>query len=57
MLCYANSLGEVLQDEGHIWVGMDISSSMLDIARDREVEGDLFLQGILYIWLRHDCMN
>jgi 18S rRNA (guanine1575-N7)-methyltransferase len=35
-----------LDDEGHIWVGLDISPSMLDIANDREVEGDLFLQDI-----------
>lgn len=27
----------------HIWVGMDISPSMLDVALQREVDGDLFL--------------
>lgn len=27
----------------HIWVGMDISASMLDIALQRDVEGDLLL--------------
>ena len=26
---------------GHVWVGVDISKSMLDVAAEREVEGDL----------------
>lgn len=30
----------------HTWVGLDISPSMLDIALQREVEGDLFLSDI-----------
>ncbi|KAL8692129.1 MAG: hypothetical protein Q9224_004023 [Gallowayella concinna] len=30
----------------HIWVGMDISASMLDIALQRDVEGDLLLSDI-----------
>lgn len=30
----------------HIWVGMDISASMLDIALQRDVEGDLMLADI-----------
>ena len=30
----------------HIWVGMDISPSMLDIALQRDVEGDLLLSDI-----------
>ncbi|KAL1923477.1 uncharacterized protein VTP21DRAFT_8457 [Calcarisporiella thermophila] len=42
--CGSGLSGEILEDEGHIWVGMDIAPSMLDIAREREVEGDLFLQ-------------
>lgn len=44
--CGSGLSGEVLEEEGHIWVGMDISKSMLDIAVEREAEGDLFLQDI-----------
>lgn len=29
--------GETLSEEGHIWLGMDISPSMLDVAIEREV--------------------
>ncbi|EEH19062.1 hypothetical protein PABG_01381 [Paracoccidioides brasiliensis Pb03] len=41
-------LSSVPQSEGgpHTWIGMDISPSMLDIALQREVEGDLFLADI-----------
>ncbi|CAO3699088.1 unnamed protein product [Rhizopus microsporus] len=42
--CGSGLSGEILEEEGHIWVGMDISSAMLDVANEREVEGDLFLQ-------------
>ena len=35
--------GEVLDEQGHFWIGMDISPSMLKIADEREVEGDLVL--------------
>lgn len=42
--CGSGLSGEILQEEGHTWVGMDISDSMLDVANEREVEGDLFLQ-------------
>ncbi|CAM0137124.1 18S rRNA (guanine1575-N7)-methyltransferase [Umbelopsis sp. WA50703] len=42
--CGSGLSGEILQDEGHIWVGMDIAPSMLDVAKERDVEGDLFLQ-------------
>ncbi|KAH6567809.1 hypothetical protein BASA50_002609 [Batrachochytrium salamandrivorans] len=44
--CGSGLSGEVLEDEGHIWVGLDISKSMLDVAVEREVEGDLFEQDI-----------
>lgn len=30
----------------HIWIGMDVSASMLDIALQRDVEGDLLLTDI-----------
>ncbi|CDH49101.1 williams-beuren syndrome critical region protein22 [Lichtheimia corymbifera JMRC:FSU:9682] len=42
--CGSGLSGEILEEEGHFWVGMDISPSMLDVAQEREVEGDLFLQ-------------
>ncbi|KAI8383003.1 S-adenosyl-L-methionine-dependent methyltransferase [Blakeslea trispora] len=42
--CGSGLSGEILEEEGHTWVGMDISSAMLDVANEREVEGDLFLQ-------------
>ncbi|CAG8627878.1 15439_t:CDS:2 [Funneliformis caledonium] len=42
--CGSGLSGEILDEEGHIWVGLDISPSMLQVALDREVEGDLFLQ-------------
>jgi 18S rRNA (guanine1575-N7)-methyltransferase len=41
-------LSEVEPSEGgpHTWVGMDVSPSMLDIALQRDVEGDLMLADI-----------
>ncbi|KAK0731002.1 S-adenosyl-L-methionine-dependent methyltransferase [Lasiosphaeris hirsuta] len=41
-------LSDVPEDEGgpHVWVGMDISASMLDVALQRDVEGDLMLADI-----------
>ncbi|CAG8630885.1 731_t:CDS:2, partial [Dentiscutata heterogama] len=44
--CGSGLSGEILDEEGHMWVGMDISPSMLQVALDREVEGDLFLQDV-----------
>jgi len=41
--CGSGLSGSVLEDQGHFWVGLDISKSMLDVAHDREVEGDLLL--------------
>ncbi|KAK0624827.1 S-adenosyl-L-methionine-dependent methyltransferase [Bombardia bombarda] len=47
--CGSGLSGEILSDlspeEGgpHVWVGMDVSGSMLDVALQRDVEGDLFL--------------
>ncbi|CAO3627426.1 unnamed protein product [Cunninghamella echinulata] len=50
--CGSGLSGEILEEEGHTWVGMDISPSMLEVALEREVEGDLFLhdagQGVCY---------
>lgn len=50
--CGSGLSGEILTavdpSEGgpHIWVGMDISASMLDVALQRDVEGDLMLADI-----------
>eukprot|EP00474_Spongospora_subterranea_P009997 CRZ10455.1 hypothetical protein [Spongospora subterranea] len=44
--CGSGLSGEVLTCGGHIWVGCDISPSMLEVALAREVEGDLFLSDI-----------
>lgn len=50
--CGSGLSGEILSQEvpehggPHTWVGMDISPSMLDVALQREVEGDLFLADI-----------
>lgn len=41
--CGSGLSGSVLEDQGHVWVGVDISTAMLDVAVDREVEGDLLL--------------
>lgn len=41
--CGSGLSGEVLEEHGHYWVGTDISKSMLDVALEREVEGDLIL--------------
>ncbi|KAH0611452.1 uncharacterized protein H6S33_010717 [Morchella sextelata] len=41
--CGSGLSGEHLTSSGHIWVGMDISASMLAIALDRDTEGDLLL--------------
>eukprot|EP00695_Tsukubamonas_globosa_P003394 TRINITY_DN609_c0_g1_i1.p1 TRINITY_DN609_c0_g1~~TRINITY_DN609_c0_g1_i1.p1 ORF type:complete len:284 (+),score=81.86 TRINITY_DN609_c0_g1_i1:58-909(+) len=39
--CGSGLSGEVLTEKGHYWLGMDISPDMLNVAMDREVEGDL----------------
>ncbi|KAK4132780.1 S-adenosyl-L-methionine-dependent methyltransferase [Trichocladium antarcticum] len=41
-------LSAVSEEEGgpHVWVGMDVSASMLDVALQRDVEGDLMLADI-----------
>ncbi|KAG1681143.1 hypothetical protein FOA52_015586 [Chlamydomonas sp. UWO 241] len=41
--CGSGLSGEELTDKGHMWLGLDISPSMLDIAAEREVEGDVCL--------------
>ncbi|KZO97815.1 S-adenosyl-L-methionine-dependent methyltransferase [Calocera viscosa TUFC12733] len=44
--CGSGLSGEILDDEGYTWVGVDIAPSMLEVAIEREVDGDLFLQDI-----------
>ncbi|OWM86974.1 18S rRNA (guanine-N(7))-methyltransferase RID2-like isoform X2 [Punica granatum] len=41
--CGSGLSGETLSENGHVWVGLDISQSMLNIALEREAEGDLLL--------------
>lgn len=41
--CGSGLSGEILTEEGHIWVGMDISADMLATALDRDIDGDMFL--------------
>lgn len=41
--CGSGLSGGVLEEQNHIWIGIDISKSMLDVAVEREVDGDLIL--------------
>jgi len=41
--CGSGLSGEALSEAGHHWVGFDISTAMLEIAIENEVEGDVFL--------------
>ncbi|XP_063628507.1 probable 18S rRNA (guanine-N(7))-methyltransferase [Cydia splendana] len=41
--CGSGLSGSVLEENGHMWIGMDISNSMLGVALERETEGDLVL--------------
>ncbi|KAI3945347.1 hypothetical protein MKW92_029357 [Papaver armeniacum] len=41
--CGSGLSGETLSENGHQWIGLDISDSMLNVALEREVEGDLLL--------------
>ncbi|KAG2158244.1 S-adenosyl-L-methionine-dependent methyltransferase [Suillus bovinus] len=44
--CGSGLSGEILEEEGYIWAGVDIAPSMLEVALDRDIDGDLFLQDI-----------
>ncbi|GAQ88193.1 Methyltransferase [Klebsormidium nitens] len=44
--CGSGLSGESLTECGHHWLGMDISEAMLDVACEREVEGDVMLSDI-----------
>jgi 18S rRNA (guanine1575-N7)-methyltransferase len=39
--CGSGISGDVLGERGHMWIGMDISSAMLNVASEREVVGDV----------------
>ncbi|QDZ23767.1 S-adenosyl-l-methionine-dependent methyltransferase [Chloropicon primus] len=39
--CGSGLSGETLTERGHYWTGFDISMSMLEVAKERETEGDL----------------
>ncbi|XP_069617502.1 18S rRNA (guanine-N(7))-methyltransferase isoform X1 [Ranitomeya imitator] len=41
--CGSGLSGDFISEQGHHWVGIDISTAMLDVALEREVEGDLIL--------------
>ncbi|KAL8547826.1 hypothetical protein ACS0TY_007237 [Phlomoides rotata] len=41
--CGSGLSGQTLTENGHQWIGLDISESMLNIALEHEVEGDLIL--------------
>ncbi|CAI9786571.1 unnamed protein product [Fraxinus pennsylvanica] len=41
--CKSGLSGGTLTNNGHQWIGLDMSQSMLDVALEREVEGDLVL--------------
>lgn len=49
--CGSGLSGEILTELGHEWVGQDISPSMLGVALERDVEGDLILADA-----GHGCM-
>ncbi|GJV75690.1 probable 18S rRNA (guanine-N(7))-methyltransferase, partial [Tanacetum coccineum] len=41
--CGSGLSGETISENGHQWIGLDISRSMLDVALERETDGDLIL--------------
>ncbi|KAJ9689259.1 hypothetical protein PVL29_014770 [Vitis rotundifolia] len=41
--CGSGLSGETLSENGHQWIGLDISESMLNVASERDVDGDLLL--------------
>ena len=44
--CGSGLSGETLSEHGHQWIGLDIAEAMLDVAVERETEGDLLLNDI-----------
>jgi len=39
--CGSGLSGETISEHGHQWIGLDVSRSMLNVANEREAEGDL----------------
>ncbi|KAJ8312410.1 hypothetical protein KUTeg_009783 [Tegillarca granosa] len=48
--CGSGLSGESLTEQGHFWVGLDISQHMLDVAVERETEGDLIQGDMGYVY-------
>lgn len=46
--CGTGLSGSVLDEYGHVWIGIDIAPAMLKVAEEREVEGDLILADMGY---------
>ncbi|KAN0063408.1 18S rRNA (guanine1575-N7)-methyltransferase [Thecaphora frezii] len=44
--CGSGLSGEILTEHGHEWIGMDIAPSMLEVALERETEGDVMLADV-----------
>ncbi|KAK9864912.1 hypothetical protein WJX84_004821 [Apatococcus fuscideae] len=44
--CGSGLSGQALSEKGHVWMGFDISAAMLNVALEREAEGDLCLHDI-----------
>ncbi|XP_043223223.1 probable 18S rRNA (guanine-N(7))-methyltransferase [Amphibalanus amphitrite] len=44
--CGSGLSGETITEAGQMWVGCDISPAMLDVAREREVDGDVLLNDL-----------
>jgi len=42
--CGTGISGQVLTEHGHVWVGVDISAPMLQVAQEKDTEGDLVQQ-------------
>lgn len=41
--CGSGISGEALENQGHYWIGVDISKAMLDVATEKKDEGDIVL--------------
>ncbi|GAC96429.1 hypothetical protein PHSY_004009 [Pseudozyma hubeiensis SY62] len=41
--CGSGLSGEIITEHGHEWIGIDISPSMLEVALEKETEGDIML--------------
>lgn len=56
--CGSGLSGETITEHGHSWIGMDISPAMLDVAGEREVEGDMLLSDLGHgVALRAGCID